>query len=69
MVKPQFELTPREVPGGVVRDPALRARAVARVRDHAQGLGLAVLGQVDAALPGPSGNQESFLWLRVPEAA
>ncbi len=69
MVKPQFELTPRDVPGGVVRDPALRARAVGRVREHALTLGLEVLGEVESPLAGPSGNQESFLWLRVPEAA
>jgi 23S rRNA (cytidine1920-2'-O)/16S rRNA (cytidine1409-2'-O)-methyltransferase len=69
MVKPQFELTPKDVPGGVVRDPALRARAVERVRTHALGLGLEVLGEVGSPLAGPSGNQESFLWLRVPVAA
>jgi 23S rRNA (cytidine1920-2'-O)/16S rRNA (cytidine1409-2'-O)-methyltransferase len=68
MVKPQFELTPRDVPGGVVRDPALRARAIERIREHAVGLGLEVLGEVEAPLTGPSGNQESFLWLRVPAA-
>lgn len=68
MVKPQFELTPRDVPGGVVRDPALRARAIGRVRDHAHGLGLEVLGEADSALAGPSGNLETFLWLRVPAA-
>ena len=66
MVKPQFELTPKDVPGGVVRDPALRARAIDRVRTHALGLGLEVLGEVESQLAGPSGNQESFLWLRVP---
>ncbi len=69
MVKPQFELTPRDVPGGVVRNPALRARAIERVRDHALELGLEVLGEVESPLTGPSGNQESFLWLRVPVAA
>jgi 23S rRNA (cytidine1920-2'-O)/16S rRNA (cytidine1409-2'-O)-methyltransferase len=69
MVKPQFELTPRDVPGGVVRDPALRARAIERVRAHARDLGLEVLGEVESPLAGPSGNQESFLWLRVPRAA
>lgn len=69
MVKPQFELAPRDVPRGVVRDPVLRARAVERVRDHALGLGLEVLGEVESPLAGPSGNQESFLWLRVPVGA
>ncbi len=66
MVKPQFELTPRDVPRGVVRDPALQAAAVARVRDHALEAGLAVLGEVESPLVGPSGNHEWFLWLRVP---
>jgi 23S rRNA (cytidine1920-2'-O)/16S rRNA (cytidine1409-2'-O)-methyltransferase len=66
MVKPQFELTPREVPGGVVRDPALRAAAVARVREHALDAGLDVLGEVESSLVGPSGNHEWFLWLQVP---
>jgi len=66
MVKPQFELTPREVPGGVVRDPALRAAAVARVREAAIGAGLEVLGESESPLVGPSGNHEWFLWLQVP---
>jgi 23S rRNA (cytidine1920-2'-O)/16S rRNA (cytidine1409-2'-O)-methyltransferase len=67
MVKPQFELTPRDVPGGVVRDPALRSAAVTRVREHARHLGLEVLGEVDSPLAGPSGNRECFLWLRKPD--
>jgi len=68
MVKPQFELTPRDVPGGVVRDPALRAAAVTRVREHALATGLHVLGESESPLVGPSGNHEWFLWLRVPPA-
>lgn len=66
MVKPQFELTPRDVPGGVVRDPALRAVAVARVREHALASGLEVRGETESPLVGPSGNHEWFLWLQVP---
>ncbi len=66
LVKPQFELSPREVPGGVVRDPALRAAAVWRVREHARELGLVVLGESESPLVGPSGNHEWFLWLQVP---
>jgi 23S rRNA (cytidine1920-2'-O)/16S rRNA (cytidine1409-2'-O)-methyltransferase len=69
MVKPQFELSPREVPRGVVRDPALRAAAVERVADHARTLGLEVLGSVESPLVGPSGNHEFFLHLRVAGAA
>lgn len=66
MVKPQFELTPREVPKGVVRDPALRQVAVERVADHARSLGLEVLATAESPLVGPSGNHEFFLHLRVP---
>ena len=68
MVKPQFELSPREVPKGVVRDPAARAEAVARVRRHAVSLGLEVLAEAESVLVGPSGNHEFFLHLRLPAA-
>jgi 23S rRNA (cytidine1920-2'-O)/16S rRNA (cytidine1409-2'-O)-methyltransferase len=66
MVKPQFELTPREAPRGVVRDAEARQRAVQRVSEHARGLGLEVIGAVESTLVGPSGNHEFFLHLRVP---
>ncbi|MFV2063952.1 MAG: TlyA family RNA methyltransferase [Chloroflexota bacterium] len=66
MVKPQFELSPREVPRGVVHDPDLRRQAVQRVRDHAIDLGLECLSEVESDLVGPSGNHEFFLHLRVP---
>ena len=66
MVKPQFELSPRQVPHGVVRDPAAWREAVERVREHARSLGLDDLGEVESPLTGPSGNHEFFLHLRVP---
>jgi len=65
LVKPQFEVGKGNVgAGGVVRDPALRAGAVAAVARAAEGLGLGVLGVTASPLPGPSGNVEYFLWLR-----
>ena len=69
LVKPQFELTPRDVPKGVVKDPAARQAAVTRVRDHARSIGLEVLGDVESPLVGPAGNHEFFLHLRVPAVA
>jgi 23S rRNA (cytidine1920-2'-O)/16S rRNA (cytidine1409-2'-O)-methyltransferase len=69
LVKPQFELGPRDVPHGVVRDPAAHRAAVARVRDHATGLGLTPVGEAESVLVGPSGNHEFFLHLRVPGPA
>jgi predicted rRNA methylase YqxC with S4 and FtsJ domains len=47
----------------VVRDPAVRAAAVARVRATAGTLGLDVRGEADSVLAGPKGNREVFLWL------
>jgi 23S rRNA (cytidine1920-2'-O)/16S rRNA (cytidine1409-2'-O)-methyltransferase len=65
LVKPQFEVEKGQVgKGGVVRDDALRAAAVARVRACAETLGYVAAGQVDSRIPGPKGNREVFLWLR-----
>ena len=64
MVKPQFEVGRENVGGGVVRDPALRATAVASVAAAAARLGLGVAGVTASSLPGPSGNVEYFLWLQ-----
>jgi 23S rRNA (cytidine1920-2'-O)/16S rRNA (cytidine1409-2'-O)-methyltransferase len=64
MVKPQFEVGKDMVSGGVVRDPELRAAAVARVAAAAAAEGLGVAGVTASPLPGPSGNVEYFLWLR-----
>jgi 23S rRNA (cytidine1920-2'-O)/16S rRNA (cytidine1409-2'-O)-methyltransferase len=63
MVKPQFELGPQDVKHGVVRDEALRARAVASVVGFAEGLGLRCTGRADSPVHGPKGNREVFLRL------
>jgi 23S rRNA (cytidine1920-2'-O)/16S rRNA (cytidine1409-2'-O)-methyltransferase len=64
LVKPQFESQPREVPRGVVRDPAVRRAAVNRVAEAARRCGLTVLGEAESPLVGPAGNHEIFLHLR-----
>jgi 23S rRNA (cytidine1920-2'-O)/16S rRNA (cytidine1409-2'-O)-methyltransferase len=65
MVKPQFEVGKDRVgAGGVVREPELRAGAVADVAAHALTLGLGTVDVAASPLPGPSGNVEYFLWLR-----
>ncbi|HWI23235.1 MAG TPA: TlyA family RNA methyltransferase [Baekduia sp.] len=64
MVKPQFEVGKGRVgSGGVVRDPALRREAMVTVAHCAMGLGAAVLGFASSGLPGPKGNQETFVHL------
>jgi 23S rRNA (cytidine1920-2'-O)/16S rRNA (cytidine1409-2'-O)-methyltransferase len=63
LVKPQFEAGRADVPKGVVRDPAVRARVLREVAHAAPGWGAGVLGVVDSGLPGPKGNREFFLHL------
>jgi 23S rRNA (cytidine1920-2'-O)/16S rRNA (cytidine1409-2'-O)-methyltransferase len=65
MVKPQFEVGKDRVGrGGVVRDPDLRAEAVATVTDAAARRGWGARAVTTSPLPGPSGNIEYFVWLR-----
>ena len=65
MVKPQFEVGREALgPGGVVREPELRAEAVRSVAEAAAAVGLGVAGVTASPLPGPAGNVEYFLWLR-----
>ena len=65
MVKPQFEVGRERVgSGGVVRESADRRAALVAVGEHARDeLGAAVLGYASSGLPGPAGNQETFVWL------
>jgi 23S rRNA (cytidine1920-2'-O)/16S rRNA (cytidine1409-2'-O)-methyltransferase len=63
LVKPQFEAGRADVPKGVVREPAVRARVLREVADAAPAWGASVLGVVDSGLPGPKGNREFFLHL------
>jgi 23S rRNA (cytidine1920-2'-O)/16S rRNA (cytidine1409-2'-O)-methyltransferase len=67
LVKPQFEAGRRDVgKGGVVRDPSIRARAVADVVEHAIGLGYTLVAAVESTVKGPKGNVETFILLRPP---
>jgi 23S rRNA (cytidine1920-2'-O)/16S rRNA (cytidine1409-2'-O)-methyltransferase len=64
MVKPQFEVGRGNVgKGGVVRDPAQRRAALVGAARSARALGAAVLGFASSGLPGPKGNEETFVWL------
>ncbi len=65
MVKPQFEVGREQLgSGGVVRDPALHASAVARVAGSARKAGLAICAVAASPLPGPAGNVEYFLHMK-----
>lgn len=70
MVKPQFEVGKDRVGrGGVVRDPELRAEAVSAVAIAAAERGWGARAVTVSPLPGPSGNVEFFLWLRLGDAS
>lgn len=65
LVKPQFESERGEVGrGGIVRDPAVRERAVARVSRSAEALGLTSLGVVPSPITGADGNVEMLAGFR-----
>src|SRR3954454_13920529 len=65
MVKPQFEVGRERVgKGGVVRSADDRRSALVDVAAWArEALGASVLGFASSGLPGPAGNQETFVWL------
>ncbi len=64
LIKPQFEVGRERVgKGGVVRSVADRRGAIAAVAAAAKGCGESLLGIYPAALRGPKGNRETFIWL------
>ena len=67
LVKPQFEVGRWRVgKGGVVRDPAAHADAIAAVIAAAKELDWHPAGLVASPLTGPAGNHEYLLWLVPP---
>ena len=64
LVKPQFEVGRERVgKGGVVRSADDRRAALVAIGEWAVERGHAVLGFASSGLPGPAGNEESFIWL------
>ncbi|HOE01336.1 MAG TPA: TlyA family RNA methyltransferase [Kiritimatiellia bacterium] len=70
LIKPQFEAGREEVgKGGVIRDPALRQRIVARIREFGtQTLGWQWLGGCESPIQGPAGNVEFLSYWQKPAA-
>ncbi|MDD2709505.1 MAG: TlyA family RNA methyltransferase [Verrucomicrobiae bacterium] len=67
LIKPQFEAGRDKVEkGGVVRDPAVRAAVVERIRQFAETeLKAAWLGVLPSPILGPAGNQEYLAHIRL----
>lgn len=68
MVKPQFEVGRAAIADGVVRDQALRERAVEGVRNAAAEQGWRCIATRPSDVPGPSGNLEYFCWFVGPRS-
>ena len=66
LVKPQFEAGREAVgKGGIVRDAAARARAVAEVRAFIEAEpGWRVFAEMPSPIPGGSGNEEVLIGAR-----
>jgi 23S rRNA (cytidine1920-2'-O)/16S rRNA (cytidine1409-2'-O)-methyltransferase len=65
LVKPQFEVGPAAVgKGGVVKDEAARAEALAGVLRFLEGAGWEVRASADSPIEGGDGNREFLLWAR-----
>ena len=65
LVKPQFEAGREAVgKGGIVRDPAKRKEAVAKVLDFIEKAGWTVIGEVPSPIKGGRGNEEILIGAR-----
>ena len=65
LVKPQFEAGPQSVgKGGVVKDPAVRAKALADVTAWLTANGWPVQASTESPITGGDGNVEFLLWAR-----
>jgi len=65
LVKPQFEVGPKDVSkGGVVKDMSKIRAAIQKVKSAAIECEFEVLGEFESPIQGPKGNREFFLYLR-----
>ena len=66
LIKPQFELTPKQVPHGIVKNDENRQLAIARVQDYfnenlRESFGGVSAGVIESPIKGTHGNTE-YLW-------
>lgn len=64
LVKPQFELGPKDVKKGIVRSSGDRDRAVSMVTAEAESLRFRVQGLCWSPIEGAKGNREALLYLQ-----
>ncbi len=61
LVKPQFEVPPKDAPQGVVRDAAVREEVLRRISGLLPSWGFTKKGECVSPITGPEGNVEYFL--------
>ena len=66
LIKPQFEVGREEASKGrgVVKDPEVRASAIARAVEGVAAAGFVIEGECDSPIAGPKGNLEAFVCAR-----
>ena len=65
LIKPQFELAPKDVGrGGIVREPDLHEKARRKIIDFVTAANHRVAGLIPSTITGTDGNQEFFICLR-----
>ncbi|GAB6161416.1 TlyA family rRNA (cytidine-2'-O)-methyltransferase [Desulfothermus naphthae] len=65
LIKPQFELSKKEIGKGVVRDYMLQQKAINKVVEFAKNhLEMIFLGVVPSKIKGPKGNQEYLAYFK-----
>ena len=63
LVKPQFELQPKDIgKGGLVKSAASYAEVESKLREACRRLGLDVIDYFASAVTGGDGNREFFVW-------
>jgi len=67
LIKPQFELSPDQISkGGIVREPAAHARAVAKIQTWVESQpGLTWAGLMPSPITGTDGNVEFLAWIQL----
>ncbi len=58
LVKPQFEVGPKQAPKGVVKDPEVHRMVVDRIMARAEKIGFVGKGRMPSPITGPEGNRE-----------
>ncbi|MFC2149370.1 TlyA family RNA methyltransferase [Candidatus Auribacterota bacterium] len=68
LIKPQFEAERKEMKKGVVRDPEVHKRVIAKIDSAAKDNGFDVAGVTESPIKGPAGNVEFLMFMRKPKS-